>query len=90
MSFSNHQPKIYCLDDLGVEQNLKYYVNECNVIGEVLLSRYEYYISHDMITHLTTNLSASELECVYGNRLRSRLREMFNLVSFNKGSLDKR
>lgn len=35
-----------------------------------------------MITHITTNLSASELEAFYGNRVRSRLREMFNLLIF--------
>lgn len=88
MSFNNSHPKIYCFDDLGTEQNLKYFGNECNVMGEILLSRYEYFISQKMITHLTTNLSATEIESLYGNRLRSRLREMFNLISIN--SSDKR
>lgn len=88
MSFSNSYPKIYCFDDLGTEQSLKYFGNECNVMGEILLSRYEYFISQKMATHLTTNLSASEIEVSYGNRIRSRLREMFNLMSFN--SSDKR
>lgn len=90
MSFNSHHPKIYCFDDLGAEQTLKYYGNECNVMGEVLLSRYDLLISTDMITHATTNLSASELETLYGNRLRSRLREMFNLVSFSNSAHDKR
>jgi energy-coupling factor transporter ATP-binding protein EcfA2 len=45
MSFNSHFPKIYCFDDLGSEQNLKYYGNECNVMGEILLSRYDLYIS---------------------------------------------
>ena len=26
----------------------------------------------------------------YGNRVRSRLREMFNLISFNQNAIDKR
>jgi DNA replication protein DnaC len=43
-----------------------------------------------MLTHATTNLSASELEEIYGNRLRSRMREMFNLVAFDKDASDKR
>jgi DNA replication protein DnaC len=43
-----------------------------------------------MLTHATTNLSASELEEIYGNRLRSRIREMFNLVAFDKDAKDKR
>jgi len=31
----------YCLDDLGIENNIKYYGNECNVMAEILLSRYD-------------------------------------------------
>lgn len=89
MSFNNGHPKVYCFDDLGTEQNLKYFGNECNVLGEILLSRYEYFSSQKMITHLTTNLSAVEIENSYGNRIRSRLREMMNLISFDK-SADKR
>ncbi len=90
MSFNNGHPKIYCFDDLGTEQNLKYFGNECNVLGEILLSRYEYFISQKMVTHVTTNLSASEIESGYGNRIRSRLREMFNLVAFKTNAIDKR
>lgn len=83
-------PKVMCFDDLGVEQSIKYYGNDCNVMGEILLSRYDQFIKNKMITHLTTNLSASELEKAYGNRLRSRLREMFNLLSFSGDTKDKR
>lgn len=90
MPFNNSHPKIYCFDDLGAEQSLKYYGNECNVMGEILLSRYEYFVSHSMITHLTTNLSASEIEKIYGNRVRSRLRGMFNVIGFLNESDDKR
>ncbi len=88
MSFNNGHSKIYCFDDLGTEQSLKYFGNECNVMGEVLLSRYEYFSTQKMLTHLTTNLSASEIEGIYGNRVRSRLRETFNLVNLVSG--DKR
>ena len=90
MSFNNGHPKIYCFDDLGTEQNLKYFGNECNVMGEILLSRYEHFVSQKMITHLTTNLSASEIEISYRNRLRSRLREMFNQIPFSNSTKDKR
>jgi len=83
-------PVTYCFDDLGTEQNLKYYGNECNVMGEILLSRYELFVSCGTLTHLTTNLSASEIESFYGNRIRSRMREMFNLISFSKDAKDKR
>lgn len=90
MSFNNGHPKIYCFDDLGTEQSLKYFGNECNVMGEVLLSRYDLFISQGMITHITTNLSSTEIEKTYGNRVRSRLREMLNLIPFSKNSSDKR
>lgn len=79
-----------CLDDLGVEQNIKFYGNECNTIAEILLHRYEQLIHNKVITHATTNLNANELEQMYGNRVRSRLREMFNLISFPVSSEDKR
>lgn len=84
------QHSVLCLDDLGVEQNLKYYGNECNTIGEILLHRYEMLINFGIVTHATTNLNAAELENLYGNRVRSRLRAMFNLISFPQESCDKR
>ena len=91
-----HQKKagIICFDDLGTESNLKYFGNECNVMGEILLSRYDAFThpeqSRRTKTHLTTNLSASEIEQFYGNRIRSRLRESFNLIAFNNNTKDKR
>ena len=81
---------IFCFDDLGTEQSQKYFGNECNVMAEILLSRYDLFISKGIPTHVTTNLSASELEEKYGNRMRSRMREMFNLIAFDKNSRDKR
>lgn len=89
-SYSQTDCKNYCFDDLGVESNLKYYGNECNVMAEIILSRYDLFISKKIITHITTNLSASEIETMYGNRVRSRLRAMLNLIAFNKSTLDKR
>ncbi|WP_430973786.1 ATPase [Sunxiuqinia rutila] len=83
-------PKVYCFDDLGLEQTPKHFGNECNVMAEILLARYDLFVAKRMLTHLTTNLSASELEAIYGNRIRSRMREMFNLVAFDKAAKDKR
>jgi DNA replication protein DnaC len=84
------EPKIICFDDLGTENNLKYYGNECNVMAEVLLSRYDIFISKRIPTHITTNLSASEIENHYGLRVRSRMRELFNLIAFDNNTKDKR
>jgi hypothetical protein len=47
-------------------------------------------VKHRHVTHATTNLSASDLEALYGNRLRSRMREMFNLIAFPNNTPDKR
>ena len=82
--------KVYCFDDLGIETSSKYYGNDCNVMAEILLTRYDLFKEKGLITHLTTNLSAAEIESIYGNRLRSRMREMFNLFGYDQKSTDKR
>lgn len=82
--------KIYCFDDLGIEQNMKHFGNESNVMAEILLSRYDLLRYQGIITHATTNLNANELEKLYGNRVRSRLREMFNLITFPEDAVDLR
>tara|TARA_R110001583_G_scaffold46395_2_gene145517 strand:+ start:1464 stop:2129 length:666 start_codon:yes stop_codon:yes gene_type:complete len=85
--------KNYCFDDLGVEPTGSHYAKECNVMGEILLSRYDLFCHpgrNKSITHITTNLNAEELEKRYGNRVRSRLREMMNVIGFDESSKDKR
>jgi hypothetical protein len=89
-SFTRDKPRTWCFDDLGTENNLRYFGNECNVMAEILLSRYELFVSRSMQTHLTTNLSSSEIEDIYGLRVRSRLREQFNLIAFDASAKDKR
>lgn len=84
------EPRTYCFDDLGTENNLKYFGNECNVMAEILLSRYDLFIYKKLKTHITTNLSATEIEKQYGNRIRSRLREQCNLIAFDNTINDKR
>lgn len=80
----------YCFDDLGVETTGRHFGKDCNVMGEILLSRYDLFLKRKLRTHATTNLNAQELENRYGNRVRSRMRELFNLIAFNRNSLDKR
>ena len=84
------EPRTYCFDDLGTENNIKYFGNECNVMAEILLSRYDLFIAKKLQTHITTNLSASEIEKNYGSRVRSRLRELCNLIAFENIVTDKR
>ncbi len=80
----------HCFDDLGVEPIGKHFGRECNVMGEILLSRYDLFIKTKTKTHGTTNLNAKEIEDRYGSRVRSRMRQLFNLIAFEKGVVDKR
>ncbi len=101
-----NQTKNYCFDDLGVEPIGSHYAKNCNVLGEILLSRYDLFTRHPelvsgshqansktsnhSITHITTNLNTRELETRYGKRVRSRLRQMMNVIAFDSNSIDKR
>jgi DNA replication protein DnaC len=89
-NYSQNKLNGYCFDDLGTEKQIKHFGNDCNVMAEILLSRYDQYIENSSLTHITTNLSASELENLYGNRVRSRMRKMVNLIAFDRNSIDKR
>ncbi|WP_207420218.1 AAA family ATPase [Desertivirga brevis] len=84
------QAPIFCFDDLGCEPNTRFFGAQTNVMKEILLSRYDLFMQKGVPTHVTTNLSASELESMYGSRVRSRLREMFNQIVFPADSYDKR
>ena len=82
--------QFFCFDDLGVEPMGRHYGKDCNVMGEILLSRHDLFLNKKIKTHATTNLNAAELEELYGIRVRSRMRQLFNLVAFDKNSKDKR
>lgn len=82
--------QFFCFDDLGVEPMGRHYGKDCNVMGEILLSRHDLFLNKKIKTHATTNLNAAELEELYGIRVRSRMRQLFNLVAFDRGSKDKR
>ena len=79
-----------CFDDMGVEPVGRFYGRDCNVIGEIMLSRYEFFTTYKIRTHATTNLDVEELEDRYGSRVRSRMRQLFNLVTFDATTIDKR
>jgi energy-coupling factor transporter ATP-binding protein EcfA2 len=83
-------PINYCFDDLGKEINTKYYGTGCEMMKSIMLSRYELFIKHGMLTHATSSLSTLEIEQRYGKDVRSRLREMFNKISFPNDAKDKR
>ncbi|RKD18994.1 hypothetical protein BCY91_14045 [Pelobium manganitolerans] len=75
-------------DDLGTESVKKHFGNEVNVMQEVILNRYDRGIRNK--THFTTNLNAEAIGEYYGARVRSRLREMCNIITFPDHSPDRR
>jgi hypothetical protein len=86
----NQHPRAACFDDLGSERKSFYYELHFNPLAEILLFRYEMFVEHRLLTHITTNLSTAELEERYGCDLSNCLSEMFNLVAFPRTSIDKR
>ncbi len=77
------------IDDLGTETKKKHFGNETNVLEDIILNRYDNpYLKGQ--THITSNLTADQIEEYYGPRVRSRLREMFNTITFSVDSPDRR
>ncbi len=78
-------------DDLGVETipatNFK---EPINLMYTVLDKRYDLQPYHAGTTHISTNLTADQIENLYGARMRSRFREMFNLIAFHPKTPDRR
>jgi energy-coupling factor transporter ATP-binding protein EcfA2 len=87
--YSSH-PKTYCFDNLGQEKMGYYYGHSLNVLADILDTRHDYFTSCGMLTHITTDLDADELELRYTPRIRECMRVMFNVVSFDGDSNDKR
>lgn len=76
-----------CFDDLGEERDrTKRFGNETNVMEHILKRRYDNV--KFKYTHITSNLNADQIEDRYGNRLRSRFAEMFNLIEFDALAAD--
>ena len=69
------------IDDLGAESPVSHYGPTTNVIGEIILRRYE----KKYRTFATTNEDDRGLLAKYGDRVYSRMIEMFNFIEY-KGS----
>jgi len=70
----------WCFDDLGVEKLGKHFGKEAEVLLEILDRYYTREKFRDL--YVTTNLSFDQIQARYGIRLRDRIREMFNVISF--------
>lgn len=75
------QPRILAIDEMGRETIAKHYGNEMNVIGVILHERYNIWQSTGTPTIATTNMDADEIEAMYGDIIRDRVKEMFNHIT---------
>lgn len=76
-------------DDLGTEDVVKHMGNEKNVMEYIIQNRYDDFHLRGK-THITTNLSKTQIEEFYGPRVRSRVEEMFNWLVFDINVCDRR
>jgi len=77
-----HKEIGYCFDDLGTEDQSKHYGRVKNVMQSVILNRYDNANLEFVSTHITTNLTASQIRERYDGRAIDRMREMFNIIDF--------
>lgn len=68
-----------CLDGIGDEKEVKHFGNSCDIIPEIVeyIYQHRYEFKHPML-HITTRLSASQLEKRYGPQFRVMLKELMN------------
>jgi DNA replication protein DnaC len=69
-----------CIDDMGSEDSFKLWGNDMNVVGDIVVERYQRYQQSGLLTHATSNTLPTEWTKKYGERVESRLNEMFNVV----------
>lgn len=68
-------------DDLGEEETtVMDFGNKICVMAHIISERYKG-LKDGCITHITTNLSRSQISEIYGGRIESRMNEMFNIIN---------
>ena len=89
-AYGRDSKKTVYFDDLGLEEvNVKMYGNTANVMSEILLDRYDNFKRYGVQTYATSNLGAKEFGDIYGDRMRDRMREMFNFIEIKGESFRK-
>lgn len=69
------------IDDLGAENKINYYGTPINVVGELILRRYDKrQAQHKGLLLCTSNLNGEGLKEFYGERVHDRLVEMVNPI----------
>jgi len=86
------------IDDIGFSIDVKRYGNTVNIISEIIMDRYELFISSGFKTHISSNITASiknneknipTIERLYGARVLDRIKEMCDLIIWDGESLRK-
>lgn len=67
-------------DDFGSENIGKHYGKTEEVFKTIIEERYNLFINKRVPTYLTSNLSLSQIKNRYGDRVSSRINEMFNVI----------
>mgnify|MGYP003632026089 CR=1 FL=1 len=70
----------FMFDDFGSENIGKHYGKDEEVFKTLLEERYNLFIDKKTPTYLTSNLSLSQIKNRYGDRVASRINEMFNII----------
>lgn len=81
----------FCLDDIGTEEiPARHYAESKNVFSEIIQARYNNIslVPFNSL-HITTNKTPDELLELYGSRCYDRMKEMFNVVTFEHDSFRK-
>lgn len=73
-----------CIDDFGTEDVKSNYGDKKNVIGDIIEQKY-FEKSCGVLLHGSTNLRSDQLKDYYGERVISRMREVFNFIEFKGG-----
>jgi DNA replication protein DnaC len=83
------------IDDIGFSVDVKRYGNTVNIITEILMERYDLFVSTGIKTHLSSNImthivndinNKPTLKIIYGARIVDRIKEMCEVIIFKGNS----
>lgn len=81
------EPVPMCFDELGRETlPANHFGQKLNVMQHIFHVRYSLWQSTRLKTFVTTNCDTASVEVLYGDFIRDRVREMFNVVVVKGGS----
>lgn len=79
-SLTPYKTRKFFFDDFGSENKGKHYGKDEEVFTTILEERYMKFQDNGLKTHLTSNLTINQIKHRYGDRVHSRLFEMFNII----------